>query len=136
MSGLANNILFDIDSGTEASVLTSETVTYDTLRGVIFSSGHNYENVGTDITERNVVFSQIQWVTFLMRNIYFTAIARETFQLYTQTNDITLFEGHSNILYQLGKISFSFEYTFTQQNQADSNFKTQSFFVRANRPLF
>jgi hypothetical protein len=136
ISGVANYTIYDANSGTEASVQTNETVTYDTLRGVILSGGHNYDNVGTDITERNEVFGQIQWVTFLIRNLYLTASARGTRQLYTQTTDITLFEGHTNILYQLGKISFSFEYTFTQQIQADLDFKTQSFFVRANRPLF
>ncbi len=136
ISGLSNYTIFDVDSGTESSVRTSEIVTYDTLRGVILSSGHNYEKFETDISERNVVFGQIQWVTFLIRNLYFTASARETFEIYTQTRDITLFEGHGNLLYQLGKISFSLEGTYTQQDQGDSEFRTYSFFIRANRPLF
>jgi hypothetical protein len=136
IGAFANYSIFDVDSGSESSLQTSETVTYDTLRGVILSSGHNYQNVGIDITERNEVFGQIQWVTFLIRNLYLTASARETYQLYTQTTDITLFEGHANILYQLGRISFSLEYTYTHQNQADLDFKSQSIFVRANRPLF
>ncbi|HLB03164.1 MAG TPA: hypothetical protein VJM77_08540 [Nitrospiria bacterium] len=136
LSGSANYTLFDIDSGTEASVRTDETIIYDTLRGIILSSGHNYENVGTEISERNVVFSQVQVVAFLMRNLHLTASARETFQLYTKTDDITLFEGRSNLLYQLGRITISLEYTFTQQDQETSEFKSQSFFVRASRPLF
>jgi len=136
LNGRANYTLFEISGGTEASVQTNEMVTYDTLRGIIFSSGHNYENVGTNITERNVLFGQIQWVTFLIRNMHFTASARETLELYTRTNDVRLFEGRSNILYQLGRISISLEYTFTQQKQADTDFISQSFFVRANRPLF
>jgi hypothetical protein len=136
IGAFVNYSVFDVDSGSESSLQSSETVTYDTLRGVILSSGHNYQNVGIDITERNEVFGQIQWVTFLIRDLYLTASARETYQLYTQTTDITLLEGHANILYQLGRISFSLEYTYTQQNQADLDFKSQSIFVRANRPLF
>lgn len=136
ISGLANYTIFDVDSGTESFVRTSETVTYDTLRGVIFSSGHNYEKFETDIAERNVVFGQIQWVTFLIRNLYFTASARETFELYTQNNDITLFESRASLLYQLGKISFNVEGTYAHRDQETSDFRTYSFFIRANRPLF
>ncbi|MGH7273201.1 MAG: hypothetical protein ACREIQ_01915, partial [Nitrospiria bacterium] len=136
MNALANYTHFDTDSGAEASVRTDETITYDTLRGIILSSGHSFEDVGTAISERNVVFGQLQWVTFLMRNLQLTASARETLQMYTKTDDITLFEGRSNLYYQLGRVSISLEYIFTQQDQASSEFNSQSFFVRASRPLF
>jgi hypothetical protein len=136
LSGSANYTLFDVNGGSDASVRTNETATYDTQRNIIFSTGHSYENVGTDITERNLVFTQFQWITFLRRNLHLTASARETWQIFTQTNDITLFEGRANLLYQLGRITVNLEYTFTRQDQADSDFSSQSVFIRASRPLF
>ncbi len=136
MNGSANYLIFEIErGGTDTSFRTDETITYDTLRGIIFSSGHSYEDIAAN-PQRNILFGQLQWVSFLIRNLYFTASARETVQLFTIIHDITQFEGRASILYQLGRISFNLEYTYTQQDQGDTNFKTQAFFIRANRPLF
>ncbi|MCI0528955.1 MAG: hypothetical protein L0Y56_16075 [Nitrospira sp.] len=135
MNGSANYLVFEIESGTETSFRSDEIVTYDTLRGIILSSGHGYEDIAGNL-QRNILFGQLQWVTFLVQNLYLTASARETLQLFSAIHDITLFEGRANILYQFGRINFSLEYTYTQQDQSNTNFKTQSIFVRANRPLF
>lgn len=136
MNGSANYLLFDVDSGMDTSVRTDETITYDTLRGIILSTGHNYERIQASVTERNMVFGQIQWVTFLMRNLFLTASVRESYQLHKRIDDITILEGRSNLIYQLGKVSINLDYTYTRQDQGTSEFTTQSFFVRANRPLF
>ncbi len=137
MNSSANYLLYDVESGgMDSSIRTDETITYDTLRGIILSTGHNYERIQASVTERNIVFGQIQWVTFLIRNLYLIATARESYQLHTRIDGITIFEGRSNLIYQLGKISFNLDYTYIRQDQGTSDFATQSFFVRASRPLF
>lgn len=135
LNGSANYLIFEITEGSDTSFRTDETITYDTLRGIILSGGHSYEDVaGAD--ERHIIFGQLQWITFLARNLYLTASARENLQLFLEADNLTQFEGRTNLIYQLGRITMSLEYTFVQQDQADTEFRTHSFFVRANRPLF
>lgn len=137
-SASASYILYDVDTGgRDTAVQVNETVTYDTTRGAVLSTGHNYENIGASVNERNVVFVQLQVVRSLLRNLHLTASARESFQLYVdRAEDIEKFEGRTNLVYQLGRVNLSADYSFTHESQEFTNFRSHAFFVRASRPLF
>ncbi len=137
LTGSANYTLFETEeTGTERAINSNETITYDTLRGITLSTGHSYEDTGGEATERHLLFGHFQWITFLLRNLHLTTSARESIELFPVAENITTFEGRAGLLYQLGRVSINADYTFTQQDQGDSRFRTQTFFVRASRPLF
>ena len=132
----ATFVYFDVVDGTDRSVQTSEAVTYDTLRGIVFSTGHQYDDMATSTRERHMLFGKAQWVTFLRRNLHLTASAKESVQMYDQRENVVLFEGHASLIYTLGRVTFSLNYHYTDQYQDETKFATQSFFVRASRTLF